>query len=66
MEKTRTTDKPILAALRELEIGQTVTYPTERASYLKSACSQFGFEWGEKFKTSNNREKRVVTATRIA
>ncbi len=58
-------DKPVLTALRELEIGQSVTYPAERASYLKSACSQFGFEWGKKFTTTNNREERTITATRI-
>ena len=58
-------DRPILTALRELEIGDSVTYPAERSSYLKSACSQFGFEWGKKFTTSSNREDRTITATRI-
>lgn len=66
MGTEKITDKPILTALRELEIGQKVTYPAERGSYLKSACSQFGFEWGKKFTTTNNREERTVTATRIA
>lgn len=59
-------NKPILTALRELEIGESVTYPAERSSYLKSACTQFGFEWGKKFRTKNNREERTVTATRTA
>ncbi len=59
-------DKPVLTALRELEIGQSVTYPAERSSYVKSACSQFGFEWGKKFTTANNREERTITVTRIA
>lgn len=59
-------DQPILTVLRKLEIGESVTYPAERTSYLKSACSQFGFEWGKKFTTSSNREDRTITATRIA
>lgn len=66
MNREKLTEKPILTALRELEIGESVTVPAERGSYLKSACSQFGFEWGKKFTTTNNREERTVTATRIA
>lgn len=66
MSNEKSTDRPILTALRELEIGESVTYPAERSSYLKSACSQFGFEWGKKFTTSNNRENRTITATRTA
>ncbi len=57
-------DKPILTALRELELGESVTYPIERTSYLRSACVTFGLEWGKKFKTSINRDSRTITATR--
>ena len=66
MKTEKSTEKPILTALRELEIGESCTYPAERTSYLKSACTTFGFEWGKKFTTSTNREERTVTATRIA
>ncbi len=59
-------DKPVHTALSELESWQSVTYPAERSSYVKSACSQFGFEWGKKFTTANNREERTITVTRIA
>ena len=59
-------DKPILSALRQLAVGESCTYPAERASYLKSACTSFGFEWGKKFTTTTNRAQRTVTATRIA
>lgn len=64
MEKT--TDKPILTALRELEVGESVTYPAERTSYLRSVCVSFGLEWGKKFTTKTNREERTVSATRTA
>lgn len=57
-------DKPILTALRELELGESVTYPIERTSYLRSACVTFGLEWGKKFKTAINRDSRTITATR--
>lgn len=65
MKTEKVIDKPILTALRELEVGQSVTYPAERSSYLKSACSTFGFEWGVKFSTSINREERTITAVRV-
>lgn len=57
--------KPLLAKLRELEIGESVSVPASRGTYLKSICSSFGFEWGKRFKTSNNRAENTVTATRV-
>lgn len=64
--KNSDNEKPVLAQLRELKVGQSITCPAERGSYLRTICSQFGFEWGRRFKTTNNRELRTVTATRIA
>lgn len=66
MKNGKYTYRPVLTALRELEIGESVTYPAERSSYLRSACTQFGFEWGKKFTTSQNRKENTITATRIA
>lgn len=65
MNNSANDDRPILAALRELQVGDTCTYPAERASYLKSACTSFGFQWGKKFKTRTNRKERTVTAIRV-
>lgn len=65
MNKEICTEKPVLTALRELEVGQSATYPASRASYLKSACASFGFEWGKKFTTKTNREERTITVTRL-
>ena len=65
MRSKKITDRPILTALRELEIGESITCPAERTSYLRSVCVSFGLEWNKKFKTSTNREERTVTATRI-
>lgn len=65
MSNETSPDKPLLAKLRELEVGQSLTYPARRCSYLKSVCSQFGFEWGKKFTTTNNRQDGTVTATRV-
>ncbi|MBD5184663.1 MAG: hypothetical protein HDS97_07215 [Bacteroidales bacterium] len=64
MEKTN--DKPILTALRKMEIGESLPYPVERTSYLRSACVSFGLEWGKKFKTKTNREEWTVSAIQTA
>lgn len=65
MRTEKGAEKSILATLRELEVGESCTYPANRTSYLKSACTTFGFEWGKKFTTTTNREDRTVTATRV-
>lgn len=66
METQKDAGKPLLTALRELEVGESLSVPAERGSYLKSISSQFGFEWGKKFTCSNNRDERTITATRTA
>lgn len=58
------TKKPILTTLRSLKVGQSATYPANRASYLKSACTSFGFEWNKKFTTATDRQTRTITVTR--
>lgn len=60
------TDKPVLTALRELEVGESVTYPIRRSSYVRSCCTNFGMEWEKKFSTKVSREEKTVTATRTA
>lgn len=60
------TDKPVLTALRELKVGESVTYPAKRTSYLRSVCANFGIEWKKKFSTKINRADNTITATRTA
>lgn len=64
MEKT--VDKPALKTLREMEVGDSATFPIERTSYISSVCVRFGLQWGKKFKTSTNRETRTITVTRAS
>lgn len=60
------TDRPVLTALREMEIGETLVYPISRTSYIRTACVSFGLEWGKKFKTTTSRENRTVTVLRVS
>lgn len=58
--------KSLLSSLRELETGESLTFPASRASYVSSACVRFGLEWGRKFTTRTSRADRTITVTRTA
>lgn len=58
--------KSLLGQLSNLAVGEELTVPVSRASYLKSICVSFGLQWDKKFSTSTNREERTITATRIS
>lgn len=57
--------KSLLGQLSDLAVGEELTVPVSRSSYLKSICVSFGLQWDKKFSTSTNREQRTITATRI-
>lgn len=65
MTDKKSSSQSILSTIRNLEVGESCTFPAAKANYLKSLCSNFGFEWGKRFTTSNNRTDSTVTATRI-
>ena len=56
----------LLGQLSLLEVGETLTVPVSRLSYLKSICTSFGLQWDKKFSTTTNRMERTVTAKRIS
>lgn len=58
--------KSLLGQLSNLAVGEELTVPVSRSSYLKSICVSFGLQWDKKFSTSTNREERTITATRIS
>lgn len=58
--------KSLLGQLRTLTVGEELTVPVSRSSYLKSICVSFGLQWDKKFVTATNREQRTITATRIS
>lgn len=57
--------KSLLGQLSDLAVGEKLTVPVSRSSYLKSICVSFGLQWDKKFSTSTNREERTITAIRI-
>lgn len=58
--------KSVRSQIHELEVGDKATFDASRTSYIRAACTNFGFEWARKFSTSTDREKRTITVTRIA
>lgn len=55
----------LLGQLRNLEVGERLTVPVSRSSYLKTICTRFGLQWDKRFSTATDREQRTITATRI-
>ncbi len=75
MEKTITAEKihanpdePVMTQLRKMQPDDRLEFDTHkvRESYLRSACSRFGYEWGMTFSVSLDRANRTVTVTRTA
>lgn len=58
-------DKPMMAQLREMDIDETLTFPIERMSSLKSMASTKSAEWDKDFTTSMDRKARTISITRI-
>ena len=58
-------EKSLLGQLSNLEVGEELTVPVSRSSYLRSICVNFGLQWDKKFTTRTNREQRTITATRV-
>lgn len=66
MKKENEATKPILTQLREMEIGDMLSFPAAKRGSIKTMCSEFGFQWGKKFSTSINRQERTISVTRNA
>lgn len=64
MEETN--EKPTLAILRDMRVGDKLSFPAEKLNSIKTMCSTFGFQWGKRFTTSMNRVNRTIDVTREA
>lgn len=56
--------KSLLGQLRNLAVGESMTVPVSRSSYLRMISTTYGLQWNKAFSTSTNREARTITATR--
>lgn len=65
MEKVIANTSTIVAVIGGLRVGESVTYPVERANSVKVTCSSYGFSWRKRFKTKVDKEARTITVTRV-
>lgn len=56
--------KPTQQLLRELAVGETLSFPSSRTGSVRAMCSQMGFQWGRKFATHADRAHNAITVTR--
>ena len=58
--------KPFLSQLRELQVGDSITQPISKRSYVAVSATRFGVEWDKVFKVSSDRVNKTVSVTRTA
>lgn len=62
----RKNETSVRGQLHALKVGESAVFEASRTSYIRSNCTNFGFEWDRKFSTSTDREARTITVTRVA
>lgn len=64
---TAADERPAMAILREMEVGDSYTWPSERAAYIASLSSRCNFDWApRRYSMRRNKDPRSITITRIA
>ena len=59
-------EKPVLAQLREMAVGEELIFPVEKRSSVKTTMSTFALQWNKTFSGRTDRENRKFVVTRIA
>ena len=65
MERNVKNTSTLVATIGGLRVGESVSYPVERANTVKNSCSSYGLLWGKRFRTKIDREARTITVTRV-
>ena len=66
MGKVFANTSTLVADIAGLRVGESVTYPVERANTVKVTCSSYGLSWRKRFKTKVDRDTRTITVTRVS
>ena len=59
-------EKPVLAQLREMAVGEELIFPVEKRSSVKTTMSTFALQWNKTFSGRTDRENRKFIVTRVA
>ncbi len=58
--------KTITSELEIMQVNEKKEFPAELVMTLQSMASMLGFKWNRRYSTSIDRERRVVTVTRVS
>ena len=58
--------KTIKEELEPMAVGDSKEFPAEQCNNVQSCSSMYGFKWNKTFRTKIDRDRRVITVTRIA
>lgn len=51
--------------LSPMEVGEVREFPAEISMTVRSMASMLGFQWGRRFKTRTDRERRLLVVERV-
>ena len=66
MEKNYSSEVPIRATLKDMEVGDIVHFPISRLSVIASTASTLGVELDRQYTTKRNKQNRTADTTRIS
>lgn len=66
MEKNYSSDTPIRATIKEMNIEDIIHFPVSKLSVLRSTVSTLNIELNRKYKTKLNRKTMTVDVKRIS
>lgn len=56
---------PIQPRLKDMKIGESISFPVYRANSVKNSCSYVNLIYERKFRTKICREDKTIKVTRI-
>lgn len=66
MEKNYSSDTPIRATLKDMEVGDIVHFPMSKLSVVASTASTLGLELDRRYTTKRNKPNRTADTTRLS
>lgn len=61
----KSTSKPIMTTLKEMQQGETASFSLDRLLTVRSTCAMLSLQNGLTFKTKSDREAGTVTVERV-
>ena len=66
MRKNFKENSPVRPNLMKMAVGDVITFPKSRVTTLRSTCATLGMEQDMVFQTRSDKQKGIITVTRIA